>query len=369
MYQAPDGSRHSRSVQIVAERQSSAPSGAGGNDAPSGATFTPVNTSTGGGAGPGPSVPHHGYNLPQPPPPYSHPLPSTRPIATQPLPAVATLAAGAAAARLNPIVGEIFGEDGRLKRSLGGTFEHRSVKRTRPLSLSAADMGRRAEARSSSARATSSHSPPGGASNSSSLSRSPSRRRGGPESELMMNDWEHVVQMYLTGEGTPDGRPLRDITRGDGRRVEDRKLLEKRRTIGKTYERLGKELFERAIGYKMDGKYRRKQKMYHVIARCRIVNGLRKAGEPLPTDAEQLTALIDQRLIEKANAGAATRAEAVRRIRPVGTSAVGAVASKTDTPAILAPAPAPRADTLVGPPRLLSAPPPPSASGLEPRHG
>lgn len=364
VYQAPEGSRHTRSVQIVAERQSSAPSGAGGNDAPSGATFTPVNTSTAaGGTAAGPSVPppHHGYNLPQPPPPYSHPLPTSRAIATQPLPAVSTLAASAANVRLTPMVGELFGDDGRLKRTLGSTtFEHRSVKRTRPLSLSAADMGRRAEARSSSARATSSHSPPGGASNSSSLSRSPSRRRSGPESELMMNDWEHVVQMYLTGEGTPDGRPLRDITRGDGRRVEDRKLLEKRRTIGKTYERLGKELFERSIGYKMDGKYRRKQKMYHVIARCRIVNGLRKAGEPLPTDAEQLTALIDQRLIEKANAGAATRAEAVRRIRPVGTSGVVG-GTKNDAP-ILSSAP---------PSRLLGAAPPqpPAASGLEPRHG
>lgn len=123
----------------------------------------------------------------------------------------------------------------------------------------------------------------------------------------MMNDWEHVVAMYLTGEGTPDGRPLRDITRGDGRRVEDRKLLEKRRTIGKTYEKLGRDLFEKSIGYKQDGKYRRKQKMYHVIARCRIVNALRKAGDPFPNDPDDLTALIDRKLIEKANAGSAAR--------------------------------------------------------------
>lgn len=126
----------------------------------------------------------------------------------------------------------------------------------------------------------------------------------------MMNDWEHVVAMYLTGEGTPDGRPLRDITRGDGRRVEDRKLLEKRRTIGKTYEKLGRETFEKSLGYKQDGKYRRKQKMYHVIARCRIVNALRKAGEPLPSDPDELTALIDRKLLEKANAGSAARTQA-----------------------------------------------------------
>lgn len=41
--------------------------------------------------------------------------------------------------------------------------------------------------------------------------------------------------MYITGEGTTDGVPLREIARGDGRLVEDRNLLEKRRTIGKTF--------------------------------------------------------------------------------------------------------------------------------------
>lgn len=125
------------------------------------------------------------------------------------------------------------------------------------------------------------------------------------ESELLNNDWEHVVNMYMTGEGTQDGRPLREITRGDGRRVEDRKLLEKRRTIGKTFEKLGRPLFEAAIGYKMEGKYRRKQKMYHVIARCRVVNGFRKVSEDLPTDPVKLTALIDQKMHEKAMRGAA----------------------------------------------------------------
>lgn len=149
-----------------------------------------------------------------------------------------------------------------------------------------------------------------------------------------MNDWEHVVAMYLTGEGTADGRPLRDIIRGDGRRVEDRKLLEKRRTIGKTYERLGRELFERAIGYKLEGKYRRKQKMYHVIARCRIVNGLRKANEALPTDADALTALIDQRLLEKASA-----ADALRRRPGSGPSSGSVVTGSGDAAPLLAPAP------------------------------
>ncbi len=57
----------------------------------------------------------------------------------------------------------------------------------------------------------------GGVSNSSSLSegRSPARRKTIPvavpavraanESDFMMNDWEHVVNMYMTGEGTRDG--------------------------------------------------------------------------------------------------------------------------------------------------------------------
>ncbi len=86
--------------------------------------------------------------------------------------------------------------------------------------------------------------------------------------------------------------------------MEDRKLLEKRRTIGKTFEKLGRPLFEAAIGYKMEGKYRRKQKMYHVIARCRVVNGLRKSGEELPMDAVKLTALIDRKMQEKATRNA-----------------------------------------------------------------
>jgi hypothetical protein len=64
-----------------------------------------------------------------------------------------------------------------------------------------------------------------------------------------LNDWEHVISMYFTGQGTPDGRPLKSIVKGEGHKILDRKLLEKRRTIGKTYETLGKQLFDRAIGY------------------------------------------------------------------------------------------------------------------------
>jgi hypothetical protein len=111
-----------------------------------------------------------------------------------------------------------------------------------------------------------------------------------------MNDWEHVVAMYMTGHGTPDGRPLRSIAKGHGHKVEDRKLLEKRRTIGKTYEILGKERFERAIGYTHESGEKRKRKMYHVIARCRIVNAIRKANGDLPEDPVDLDNLISYQI-------------------------------------------------------------------------
>lgn len=117
--------------------------------------------------------------------------------------------------------------------------------------------------------------------------------------EAQSNDWEVVVDMYQTGKGTEDGVALKMITKGDGRRVADRKLLEKRRTIGKTYECLGAERFEAAIGYKWENGVRRKQKMYHVISRCRVVNAMRKAGEPIPMEHEKLTGLIDERIAEK----------------------------------------------------------------------
>lgn len=127
--------------------------------------------------------------------------------------------------------------------------------------------------------------------------------RAGPRTrtadETQVNDWEAVVDMYNTGRGTEDGVALRLITKGDGRRVSDRKLLEKRRTIGKTHEILGAERFEAAIGYKWENGARRKQKMYHVISRCRVVNAMRKSNEPIPTDHAQLTSMIDERITQK----------------------------------------------------------------------
>ena len=117
--------------------------------------------------------------------------------------------------------------------------------------------------------------------------------------EAQSNDWEVVFEMYTTGKGTEDGIALKSITKGDGRRVADRKLLEKRRTIGKTYERLGGKRFEAAIGYKWENGIRRKQKMYHVINRCRVVNAMHKNGEQIPEDCDELTALIDQRIAAK----------------------------------------------------------------------
>lgn len=121
----------------------------------------------------------------------------------------------------------------------------------------------------------------------------------GSVDESQSNDWEAVVEMYTTGKGTEDGVALKMITKGDGRRVSDRKLLEKRRTIGKTYECLGVERFEAAIGYKWENGVRRKQKMYHVISRCRVVNAMRKAGESIPADVGELTHLIDERIAHK----------------------------------------------------------------------
>lgn len=123
------------------------------------------------------------------------------------------------------------------------------------------------------------------------------------EVEGNANDWEAVVRMYLTGEGTHDGIPLKDTPRGPTahRQDGDRKLLEKRRTIGKTYEKLGKDKFEYAIGYKIEKLtgFRKKQKMYHVIARCRIVSQLRKGGIAIPEDAVELEKLITERLALK----------------------------------------------------------------------
>lgn len=117
--------------------------------------------------------------------------------------------------------------------------------------------------------------------------------------EAQSNDWVAVVDMYTTGRGTEDGVALKNITKGDGRRVSDRKLLEKRRTIGKTYEWLGPDRFEAAIGYKWENGVRRKQKMYRVISRCRVVNAMRKGSEHIPNDSNELSSLIDRRIAEK----------------------------------------------------------------------
>lgn len=129
--------------------------------------------------------------------------------------------------------------------------------------------------------------------------------------EESQNDWEVVVDMYQTGRGTDDGVALKMITKGDGRKVPDRKLLEKRRTIGKTYELLGAERFEAAIGYKWENGVRRKQKMYHVISRCRVVNAMRRAGEAIPENHEKLTSLIDDRIADKEAQKEAGRSSAV----------------------------------------------------------
>jgi hypothetical protein len=116
-----------------------------------------------------------------------------------------------------------------------------------------------------------------------------------------LNDWEHVISMYFTGQGTPDGRPLKSIVKGEGHKILDRKLLEKRRTIGKTYETLGKQLFDRAIGYTFESGQRRKRKMYQVIARCRAVNAIRKDDLQckVPEDPDELDSLISYYISQK----------------------------------------------------------------------
>lgn len=81
---------------------------------------------------------------------------------------------------------------------------------------------------------------------------------------------------------------------------DDRKRVEKWRTTGRTFELLGRPLFEEAIGYKRDVDGRRtKQKIYLVVARCRVVSEMRRKKEAIPVNAAELTALIDRRLEEK----------------------------------------------------------------------
>ena len=47
-----------------------------------------------------------------------------------------------------------------------------------------------------------------------------------------MRDWEDIVKMYITGEGTIDGKSIRNQKGGEGNKLEDRKKLEKKRTTG-----------------------------------------------------------------------------------------------------------------------------------------
>jgi len=116
-------------------------------------------------------------------------------------------------------------------------------------------------------------------------------------------DWENIVSMYLTGRGTRTGVPLRDIKRGDTLEDTtcDRKLLEKRRTIGRAYEKLekiAKGLFGKTIGYTRFGT---KARMYQVVKKCRAVNQLVKQGIQLPDNSEQLEQLIAERIEARKN--------------------------------------------------------------------
>lgn len=118
-----------------------------------------------------------------------------------------------------------------------------------------------------------------------------------------INDWECVVKMYFYGQGTADGIPLRDIekySRSNGQ-VKTRKMLEKQRSIGETYEHLGKELFESAIGYqkhRITGR-KRKLRVYEALERCRVVKRMRKLHHEIPADGEELSRMIDLRISEK----------------------------------------------------------------------
>lgn len=139
--------------------------------------------------------------------------------------------------------------------------------------------------------------------NEESNSNSFSGSESGGSGVLALNDWESIVSMYLTGAGTHDGKALKELRRGEGSQGGDRKILEKRRTVGKAFEKLGRPLFEETIGYKQqENGTRKKQKMYIVIARCRALNQLVKRGVYLPTDAVELNNVIDAQILEKSKA-------------------------------------------------------------------
>ena len=118
-----------------------------------------------------------------------------------------------------------------------------------------------------------------------------------------MGDWEHMVKMYFTGEGTVDGKLIQNQKRGKGNKLEDRKQLEKKRTLGKTFEMLGRQNFEQKIGYKRVGNRRQKRKIHQVLARCRIASGVKKSNPKfsLPQNIEELTLRIDRGISEKEN--------------------------------------------------------------------
>lgn len=105
--------------------------------------------------------------------------------------------------------------------------------------------------------------------------------------------------MFLTGRATPDIVDLYVTPNGDGRRVSDRKVLEKRRTMGETNDSLGRMAIEYAIRYRTENEIRRKRKMYHVISRCRALNEMRKLGEPIRRNHVTLSTVDDMRLREK----------------------------------------------------------------------
>jgi hypothetical protein len=90
--------------------------------------------------------------------------------------------------------------------------------------------------------------------------------------------------------------PPRDLDR-----LTDRKTLEKRRTICKVYQSLGRERFERAIGFKLESSQRIKRRMCHVLARCRAVNAIRKSSGHLPEDPINLDKLITDYIARKSN--------------------------------------------------------------------
>jgi hypothetical protein len=116
-----------------------------------------------------------------------------------------------------------------------------------------------------------------------------------------MNDWEQVVAVYMPQRRSNKGQGSTASAQRDIDSVEDRKILEKRRTICKVYHSLGRERFERAIGFKLELGQRIKRRMYHVLARCRAVNAIRKRSGHLPEDPINLDKLITDHIARRSN--------------------------------------------------------------------